>query len=106
MIVETFKIGDIVVLSGGSVVLESRANLIVLSEDVRAVVEAIRHFSPGSEDDHFTEGTVLDLRALVDGAYSAKEPILTIALSGDFEESFIHRDLKPVGHLTKTFIQE
>ncbi len=87
---EDLKTGDVVVLPLGAVVLASRRDLMTLDRDAECVIESVRHF--------------VDLRPLTDGAYDESQPILTVALSGDFEPRFIQASLVPVRHMRKTYV--
>jgi hypothetical protein len=50
---DALKVGDVIVPQVGRLVLVNYRNVIV-SDEGECVVEAIRHFGPGAEDDHFT----------------------------------------------------
>lgn len=87
---------DVVLIRSGTLVLVNRRDLIALDRDAECVCEAVRSFDPGSEDDHFTRGSVADLRALnPDGSFDWTSPVLTIGLEGDFAPEYMP-DVGPV----------
>jgi hypothetical protein len=100
------KIGDVVALPLGAIVLQNRSSVIQIDREAEYVIESVRHFEAGSEDDHFTPGSVIDLRELASGGlYDAEMPLLTVAFAGDFREEYIQRNLSVLYSLRKTFVR-
>jgi hypothetical protein len=100
---DALKVGDVIVPQVGRLVLVNYRNVIV-SDEGECVVEAIRHFGPGAEDDHFTSGVVVDVRPLLGGNYNPAAAVYTLALSGDFAPEYIHTGLTAIRHLNKTYV--
>lgn len=100
------KVGDVVALPLGAIVLHNRSNVISIDRVAEYVVEGVRGFEAGSEDDHFTPGSVIDLRELAPGGiYDSAMPILTVAIAGDFREEYIQRNLSVLYTMRKTFVR-
>lgn len=100
------KVGDVVSLPLDTVVLRNRSDLHKIDHVAEYVVESVRHFQPGSEDDHFTLGVVVDLRELAAGSiYDNAMPILTVAISGDFREEYIQPNLEVLYSMRRTFVR-
>jgi hypothetical protein len=102
------RVGDVFVLMPAKSVLERGKGLTVSGPDAReCVIEAIRPFKPGAEDDHFEDGMVIDCSPLMtDGSYDHDAPMYTIAVAGDFREDFIQRGIVVIRHMRRTFIRD
>jgi hypothetical protein len=101
---QALKVGDVVILVEGKSALKDYRNVIAIPANMECVIEVIRHFGPGSEDDHFTAGVVIDVRQLLGGNYDATAPLITVAVSGDFAPEYIHWGLTAVRRMTKTYV--
>lgn len=99
------KEGDVVILKTQSRALVNRKDLVTIEAPKECVVEAVRPFVRGPEDDHFGEGEVADVRPLLAGEYDPTAPIHTIALSGDFEPTLIHEVLPIIRRMKKTYVR-
>ncbi len=102
------EIGDVIDLKQNwSVVKEYRA-VVVLDQNVRCVVEDVRGFDAGREDDHFEKGVLVDARALhaADEKYDPAGALYTFALSGDFNPKYIHTDIEVSKKMIKTFTHQ
>jgi hypothetical protein len=106
---KTFKVGDVFILQAGKSVIEQGKGVVVTVEpdNKEVVIEAIRTFKPGAEDDHFESGIVLDVSPLlVSGEYDHDAPLYTIAASGDFRSEFVQPNITITRHMRKTFVRE
>lgn len=99
------SIGDVIALEAGwKVYHNGEKQVTTLAADLTAVVESVRVTAIGSEDDHFEECSLADVRVLnTDGTYHPEGAYLTFATYGDFRGEFIHSP-HVMHKMHKTFI--
>jgi hypothetical protein len=100
----TFYSGDVILLPAKSRVLVNRKTLEITDVDKECVVEAARQLEPGLRTDHFMDGEVIDCRPLLAGEYDSTAPLMTIALSGDFNSDIMVEAPKKIKKMKKTYL--
>ena len=98
--------GMMIKLRSGLHCLNTRDNAIEITRDLlTVVVENVRVSPIGSEDDHFDECFMVDVRQLnQDLSYDPGAPILTFAQEGDFRPEFIDGAPEVIRRMQRTYV--
>lgn len=110
VMLDKVKEGWVVVLRKGLNVYKYAANKTVeLDADATVIVENVRVAMPGSEDDHFAETFIADVRPVRvddDGTlhYDHQAEVWMFCQYGDFHEKYIQEDLTVLHKWRRTYV--